>query len=1082
MKTSKTGYKDTSPDRGEKALMIPSNIITMKGVSHPITAIPIYNGKPDFSKKRILQPEQEDVTFDGAEGVMEIPMAQVGIGINGSYTNTNTYGFPNTTQPQSWQDFQNRYTPNGQGIQPNLNPNNIPQDFNFNNLSSYISQNYNIPITQPDPFSNSFYSNQINNGVISLTDEQLNTPDMYRQMPSLNAGTNLQNMRGYFSENDMVEMGDTNSNTRENPNGIQELSNLLNNFQGADLNSSLARAGFGFGFNASDYNWVNPQAQSMASTGNTIATIGAVGNSVLKGAKEFMSGMASANRQAQAYRNYNEDMDRVLRNQSTEYYKEGGKISQQKKDEMIVTGGYTTGLPENAPIVPNAEVEKSEYIQNPDGTVQEVLGEKHSNGGELMNLENGTRVISDYLKIGGKLAKELSKEYDLKLQASNSYATVIDKYKKKIGLTELLEEQTSVAGKIKDQEEVDNDNVKEINLSYLSQRFNDIEAEKQPLDKQLSLFTNEIYNKQEESKTKDKPKSKYQEGGQVESEQVLQAYSQFSGIPLEQLLEEFNTFTPEEQQQALGEMVQEMQGGQQPDPQQIISAYAQATQVDPNAIIQQLQQLSPEQQQQALVQMTQQLQGVQQQEQSFRDGGKHVPKFQMGIGDFKDYYTGYTWDPSYKYGDLPNTQKRAQYLYDINGIPYEQGYWDNQADQMTLDKIFGAMQVGMIDRYPTTTTDYMTRRSNTKQDLDKYLEEGWVTEKQLNDLGIKTANGKVIRGVREQELGKEVDDKIYELLNTADQEKLNEYRTKGFYDNKAYYRGFEVPEVQFDSQQDLDNYLKETSFTAHTEPDGTKVYKTDKEGLYFRPLIKDTPAEKPPAETPSKETTTNKDVNVEQSQRSPQFPWMNMNQRVPIPMGLDFGRMQSINPININPINISPQEQLNTINSQTQTALDAINFTPGATRAAQIANIFNLGTQASNQAYAQTQAQNAQLNRQAEIFNETNVGQADRMNTELAESYQNRYLQALAALEGQQLGWYQYNNQVDALNMRNQFNSNIASSLFPNYRVDSSGNLIYAGGQQNYAPQRQPNVTPPISKEGGEVKDFIRTMLNKKKK
>ena len=46
------------------------------------------------------------------------------------------------------------------------------------------------------------------------------------------------------------------------------------------------------------------------------------------------------------------------------------------------------------------EVEKGEYLQTPDGSTMEVLGNKHSQGGEMLNVPDGTKVISDYLKIG----------------------------------------------------------------------------------------------------------------------------------------------------------------------------------------------------------------------------------------------------------------------------------------------------------------------------------------------------------------------------------------------------------------------------------------------------------------------------------------------------------------------------------------------------------------------------------------------------------------------------------------------------------------------------------------------------------
>lgn len=57
---------------------------------------------------------------------------------------------------------------------------------------------------------------------------------------------------------------------------------------------------------------------------------------------------------------------------------------------------------------PNAQLEKKEVFQNPDGTTQQVNAPTHANGGINLNLENGTRIYSDRLKSsnGKTFAKE----------------------------------------------------------------------------------------------------------------------------------------------------------------------------------------------------------------------------------------------------------------------------------------------------------------------------------------------------------------------------------------------------------------------------------------------------------------------------------------------------------------------------------------------------------------------------------------------------------------------------------------------------------------------------------------------------
>lgn len=82
---STTGYKDNSPDRNNSHNVIPGNLITMKGVSKQLTLVPIINGKPQYDRKRIAKPGDEDIQFeDDVESVLEIPIGALGMEVNPS--------------------------------------------------------------------------------------------------------------------------------------------------------------------------------------------------------------------------------------------------------------------------------------------------------------------------------------------------------------------------------------------------------------------------------------------------------------------------------------------------------------------------------------------------------------------------------------------------------------------------------------------------------------------------------------------------------------------------------------------------------------------------------------------------------------------------------------------------------------------------------------------------------------------------------------------------------------------------------------------------------------------------------------
>lgn len=1107
MNYSTQGYRTNSPDRNNSYNVIPSNIISMKGVSHPITAIPIINGKPDYSKRQVLQPEQDDFVFEGAEAVLELPYAQTGLSymgeiepseafsfVNGFLPNFNfdTNVIPQTTAPANPTDNsgtvgnmnfnfysgveQGTYLPQGLS-NPILHRRNL--EIQQNNLD-YQRQvdSYRNQYSQPDPIQRQLYSTQ----------EQLRQ-QMGIQDP-------LQSQTDYNNAIKRVQDKSTTTNTSEQQEQTGSWWDMFNNIDRThDLSSSLTRAGYGLGWSADNYDWASPQQKSAARTGNTLATVGAIGNTLLKAGKDFFSGMAAANREQQAVNEYHEEMNRRLRDRNTYYatLQEGGQI----QDEKILTGGYTTGIPENAPITPTAEVERNEFILQNDGSVQQVLGNTHEQGGELMDLEAGTRVISDHLKIGGEFSKRLNKDFDLNTRAKDTYAKAIEKYRKKIGLQKVLDEYQEVIGKIKDQEETEHAQTREINLSFLAQRVQELEAQKAPLEEELAKFTEFVFQEQESKKEETQPTNSYQDGGEVQ--QILQTYSQLTGIPFEQLLQEFNNLSQQEQQILLQEIIQELQGAQQQqqqtDPEQLIQAYAQVTGTDPNQILQQLQQMSPEQQQQALAQMEQELQQSQQQ---YREGG-NVPKYQGGGREDKIIQFDDTWDFVYKF--LPETYGEAalQHLTGDSKIIYGNADLNSAIQQYLKTMPYAVMN--SVSEYPTEggVSTYSLR--DDMEDAALQLQEGISTTYK------DTANYfKDVLGYDKEQ--------IDSYLSMIDFTTGTPEETARGFDNKAgrftltrpFFQRRVVTEEQQKALNDAGIYTARQALL-HKKDEALKIlgeelYNEVVKGLdkyehadYVIGALKDQPASPEEKSGDGETTTTTTRPYEQESKQQINLPWSEIDQRIPFPMGMDIGRMQSVSPINLSPVNVSVEPALNEINRQVALANQMVNFAPDSTRAAQIANLVATGTDASNQAITANNLQNAQLNQEVEQFNELQIGAADRMNTELAENYTDRFLRTKAALESQQAGWRQYMNRLAAQQQQNQFNRNIAQSMFPNMRLNPDGTITGLGSpieifQSLLTQQQEKDKTQTgkkkenkwFGKEGGTIKDHLRLTMFKNKK
>lgn len=171
-------------------------------------------------------------------------------------------------------------------------------------------------------------------------------------------------------------------------------------------------------------------------------------------------------------------------------YRRGGTV--KPTIERLLTGEYVTGLSKQLRDEANAEVEDGEYIKNPTGHVQEILGKKHDDkdkdgqGGELMKLEIGTRILSDDLKIGGKNKKKFQKDFDLKLNAKDSFADFLRKYTKKIKLAgtpdSAVEEQYKYIKSLSKNEEIDHDSTKRINTQFLAKKIKETENKKVGLE------------------------------------------------------------------------------------------------------------------------------------------------------------------------------------------------------------------------------------------------------------------------------------------------------------------------------------------------------------------------------------------------------------------------------------------------------------------------------------------------------------------------------------------------------------------------------------------------------------------------
>jgi|GEM_PF-4544860 len=305
---------------------------------------------------------------------------------------------------------------------------------------------------------------------------------------------------------------------------------------------------------------------------------------------------------------------------------QGGKIT----NADVLTGAYAVGNEQGTVVV-----EDGEHIKNNQtGNIREAVGNDHKNGGIPISLEDG-KVLSNFTKIGAKNAKELKERYNLSLKKTDTFAKVMDKINKQIGVDKLTDEQAKAIEKLGDNEYIKDQTTKTLNEKLLTKQVEESQAKLDDLKGAQNFVFEDIFARQEAIPKRGGGELINEDGSKMEVKEENPAYQQ--GGHIYELAKKHN-ITPERAQQLMqsgGEVVEQapQEAQQMPSPEQIIQAFAQATQQDPQVIVEQLQQLAPEEQQQALQSMVEQLQQVPAQEQVMAQQGggysfstRYIPK------------------------------------------------------------------------------------------------------------------------------------------------------------------------------------------------------------------------------------------------------------------------------------------------------------------------------------------------------------------------------------------------------------------------------------------------------------------------
>lgn len=256
-----------------------------------------------------------------------------------------------------------------------------------------------------------------------------------------------------------------------------------------------------------------------AKTANTITTIASGISGIMGLARNVVSGIASEKGTRTNIR-LAQEREARQRRQSQMQYKDGGGVylgPNNRFDSGSLTGEYLYPLPKSMEDQANVEVEKGEYVEQPGEAPMEAMGQKHADGGTPVSLEQGTEVITDDTTIEPDFAKYIRDTYGIKATPKDTYATLMDRYKAKIGLKSAYDDQKKALDKLKKNDKIDDENTRRLNASVLSKAINDSNETVNGLEGRFTDFANVIYKEQEDRKMKKDEDTYFAKGGEIDN-------------------------------------------------------------------------------------------------------------------------------------------------------------------------------------------------------------------------------------------------------------------------------------------------------------------------------------------------------------------------------------------------------------------------------------------------------------------------------------------------------------------------------------------------------------------------------------
>lgn len=750
----------------------------------------------------------------------------------------------------------------------------------------------------------------------------------------------------------------------------------------------------------------------------------------------------AASRDEQAAR---EKLEKERRQQFIRWEREGGGVNLgngQRIDSSDLTGEYIYPLPKSMEDNANVEIEKGEYVSTPDDVgPMEAKGNRHEDGGTPVDLPEA-HIISDYRTIDDDFASYVRENYGIRATEKDTYATLLDRYKKKIGLSEKYDDQERVFKRLEKNKDVKDKNTSELNKSILSKYVNDNQKEIDELEVQFRSFADIVYNKQEESKRQEKIDAFFRDGGKVDLSAVRKQAKALNVSESDAKNWIYDEYVKRVRKMAEGGPTKEQIEWGKKVQQLLMKQFGRALNMSIVDVADREQILNPD----SGVNSNQNLQHRSSSGygrvnnkaiSNLLDINRWANKYNTD-GDFntEGFQTGYNsqlnnlWALA-ESGAIANAEKAKKFRD-------EYGFWGEDAGKYDQGSKSAYNSFAVDDKFGQTTA------TRSFYGLDVVTPE---QKRLLNEKGIKNY----------VDLFGDKYDAAKKILG-ADYNKFAALKDSGL-----------MLETDFVLEA-----VNPASKPIEAEPVGTGA-KSPNPGSPGRIEVKkENPVINTTVETEAEEEDdTNGRKGVSPALSGPIFPEMLRM----LDTGLEIEGLERHQAPRIDPVLQSADQYINELNRATSAQLDAVGDVPDSQRSAILANMNAIAGSNIAKYINEVNFNNARQINEADRFNEMAYVQTDDKNIAERQRYESGLLKAMAIRDENLARYY------DSINseIQNKFNVrtslNTIASIAPNMRMLPSGQIIYVQGNQdvmNMGDYSTPYLRS-LNEEDDEIKRRRRT-------